>query len=226
MKEPTVTPVADRAVLVEFGSEITDETHAQVLRLDRLVASAPVLGLVEAVPAYTSLLVIFDPTLADHDQIAQTLRARLDGDDIAAESGRLHKVAVCYDSDLGTDLATVADQVGTSVQAVIAAHLAGVYRVCLYGFAPGYAYLAGTPAAIQVPRKAVAVRDVPAGRVIVTGPQCIVTTLQMPTGWSILGASPQRILRDDPVRPFLFDVGDMVQFHRIDRAGFHAAGGV
>ncbi len=47
----------------------------------------------------------------------------------------------------------------------------------------------------------------------------------MPTGWSILGASPMRLLTDDPTHPFLFDVGDRVRFTRIDRARFDALGG-
>ncbi len=41
-----------------------------------------------------------------------------------------------------------------SEEAVIAAHLAGDYRVFMYGFAPGYAYLTGVPEAIHLPRKA------------------------------------------------------------------------
>ena len=52
---------------------------------------------------------------------------------------------------------------------------------------------------------------------LIAGPQCLVTTLTMPTGWSIIGRSPTEILRNDPERPFLFDVGDRVRFARIDR---------
>ena len=36
---------------------------------------------------------------------------------------------------------------------MIAAHLAGDYRVFMYGFVPGFAYLAGVPEAIRFPRK-------------------------------------------------------------------------
>ena len=85
----------------------------------------------------------------------------------------------------------------------------------MYGFAPGYAYLGGVPDPIQVPRKPVPLRDVPAGSVIIAGPQCLITTLTMPTGWSIIGRSPTRVLTDDPDHPFLFDIGDRVMFERI-----------
>ena len=68
---------------------------------------------------------------------------------------------------------------------------------------------------IQVPRKTVPVRDIPTGSVIIAGPQCLTTTVKMPTGWSIIGRSDTRIMTDDPDRPFLFDVGDTVTFQRV-----------
>jgi inhibitor of KinA len=101
---------------------------------------------------------------------------------------------------------------------VIAAHLGGRYRVYMYGFAPGYAYLGGVAPEIQVPRRTSPVRDVPAGSVIIAGPQCIVTTVTMPTGWWIIGRSPVRIFRPEATDPFLLDVGAEVRFVQISTA--------
>ena len=208
--------VADRALLVEFGTTIAPEIHAQVVRLDQLLALTPPPGMLEVTPAYSNLLISFDPLLTDHAAMTLAVQTVLTGPEPSLAAPRLHEVGVCYDADLGTDLAAVAALTGLSPDAVIAAHLAGDYRVYLYGFAPGYAYLAGTPAALHLPRKPTAIRDVPAGRVIIAGPQCIVTTLKMPTGWWIIGSSPTKILRPGP-EPFLFNVGDRVKFHRITR---------
>ena len=74
--------------------------------------------------------------------------------------------------------------------------------------------------AIRVARKPTAVRDVPAGSVIIAGSQCLITTLDMPTGWSVIGRSPTRILPTDLDEPFLFDPGDEVRFVRIARNEF------
>jgi inhibitor of KinA len=112
--------------------------------------------------------------------------------------------------------------VGLSIEEAVNCHLHADYRVRMYGFAPGYAYMSGVPPAIQVPRKPSAVRDIPAGSVLVAGPQCLVTTLNMPTGWSIIGRSPTRILTNDERAPFLFSVGDIVRFRRIDRARYES----
>ena len=222
---PVLRPVAERAVLVELGAAADDAVAGAVLALDRRLAADPVAGQVEVVPALVNVLVVFDPLVTDHAAVAQAVSARLAGLSAARVDGAEHEVLVCYDGAFGRDLRAVAEQAGLSPDAVIAAHLAGEYRVTMYGFAPGYAYLGGTPAPIRLPRKPAPVRGVAAGSVIIAGAQCLVTTLTMPTGWWVIGRSPTRILTGDTARPFLFDVGDRVRFRRIGLAEFDAMGG-
>jgi inhibitor of KinA len=222
---PLFRAVADQAVLVEFGAAPGPEVLAQVRHLDRMLQRDGFAGYVEAVPAFVNLLVRFDPTLTDHAAVEHALRDLMQRPELAITEPVLHQVDVCYDPDLAPDLAAVALACGMTIDAVIAAHLAGDYSVIMYGFAPGYAYLSGVPAPLHLPRKPAAVRGIAAGSVIIAGAQCLVTTLTMPTGWSIIGRSPTRILRDDAAKPFLFDVGDRVQFRRISRAEFDAGRG-
>lgn len=220
---PRFRDVADQAVLVEFAEAIGDAAHAEVIRLDAALKEHPPAGFLEAVPAYVSVLVRFDALHTDHSAVRQEVDRLLRAFRHERRAPALRDVEICYDGDLALDLAAIAAARGMSEEQVIASHLAGDYTVYLYGFAPGYAYLAGVPDAIRQPRKPAAVRDVPAGTVIVAGPQCIVTTLQMPTGWWRIGRSPTQILRSDDDRPLLFDVGDRVRFRRIDRAAYDAS---
>ncbi len=217
MDAPTFRAMADHALLVEFGDDPTPAAREAVRRLDRVLAAAPFAGYAEAVPAFVTLAVLFDPLVTDHALAEAHLRGLLahPGAAPAAVSERL--VDVCYDPDVAPDLAAVAAQSGLAPEAVVAAHLAGRYEVVMYGFAPGYAYLAGVPAPLQLDRKPSAVRGVAAGSVIVAGAQCLVTTLTMPTGWWVIGRSPTKVLTGDAARPFLFDVGDRVRFRRIGR---------
>ena len=223
LADPRLTDVADHAVLVEFADVLCDAAHAAVLQLDRALGIASVPGLREVVPAFVSLLVVFDPMLTDHRAIAAAIRQAMALPATALAKGQLRVVQVCYDTAFAPDMDAVCRQTGLSPDGVIAAHLAGDYRVFMYGFAPGYAYLGGVPAGLHLPRKAAPVRDMAAGSVMIAGPQCLVTTLQMPTGWWVIGRSPTRILDTGSARPFLFDVGDTVQFRRIDRHGFDIA---
>ncbi len=212
---PCLVPVADRAVLVEFGDAVTQAVHDAVLALDQSLRAAPVTGQVELVPAMVNLMLVFDPLLTDHAAVMAAVKARLGRPAPDRAESAEREVLVCYGGAFGPDLDAVARAAGIGPEAVIAAHLAGDYRVFMYGFAPGYAYLTGVPEAIRLPRKAAPVRGVPAGSVIVAGGQCLVTTLTMPTGWWVIGRSPTPILTGDPARPFLFDVGDRVRFRRI-----------
>nr|WP_170301168.1 allophanate hydrolase subunit 1 [Frigidibacter albus] len=220
---PAFSPVAEHSLLVEFGESIDHGIHLRVLQLDKAMAASPFAGFVEAVPAYAGILIRFDPLACDH-QTAERHISRLIAQEMPVEAAVpvLRVVQVCYDGDLSPDLVAVATAAGLTPEEVIAAHLAGQYDVFMYGFAPGYAYLAGVPEPIRMPRKPAAVRGVPAGSVLIAGPQCLVSTITMPTGWWIIGRSPTAILTGQVDRPFLFDVGDRVRFERISRAEYDA----
>lgn len=220
---PLYRPVGDTALMVEFGDVVAAALHERVLALDAALAAAPFPGFCEAVPAYASLMVRFDPLATDHAAAIAALDSLLAHGPASRGAAARREVAVCYDGDLAPDLAAVAEATGLGVEAVIAAHLAGDYSVFLYGFAPGYAYMAGVPEPLRLPRKAAAMRDVPAGSVIIAGPQCLVTTITMPTGWWRIGRSPTAILTGDDAHPFLFDIGDHVRFRRISLDEYHGA---
>ena len=213
--EAQYTPVADHALLVTLAADISDDVHAAIVAFDQAITHAMPSGVIEVVPALVNLLVSFDPVVTDHIQLETALRKLQTNTQHTAQQATKRTVQVCYENPFDLDLDAVAKACGLSADAVINAHLAGDYKVLMYGFVPGYAYLGGVDASIQVPRKLAAVRDIPAGCVMVAGTQCLVTTLKMPTGWSIIGRSPTQILLDDPQRPFLFDVGDEVTFERI-----------
>lgn len=222
--EPQFKAIADHAVLVTFSDVISEEAHAAVIALDRAVASHMPTGVIETVPALVNLLVSFDPVMTDHHAVESHLRDRLQNLEKSQISGINRQVYVCYEAPLAPDLEAVAAATGLSQEAVINAHLAGDFHVLMYGFSPGYAYLSGVPEQIQVPRKPAPVRGVPAGSVIVAGAQCLITTLTMPTGWSIIGRSPTSIFTGNPDHPFLFDVGDRVTFERVDLKTFEELG--
>jgi inhibitor of KinA len=216
---PSVAPIADHAVLVAFDQEISDATLARIHALDAALSEHPPLGMTEIVPALTHLLVTFDPLVTDHAAITAAVLSNLDATTSRA-AGTNHEIDVCYDADFALDLATVAERTGLSESAVIDAHLSGTYTVGMYGFAPGYAYLYGTPTAIEIPRNPTPGPVIPAGSVIIAGQQCLIIPTAMSTGWFALGRCPIPMLTDDPERPFLFDVGDTVTFRRIDQAAF------
>ncbi|MEP1206193.1 MAG: allophanate hydrolase subunit 1 [Rhizobiaceae bacterium] len=215
MITPSFKAVADHALLVEFGTMVDDDVNRTAIALDKSLATASIEGVNEVIPGMVNLLVIFDPLKTGHMKVQSAVEQLLPVDQQASDSGREHLVNVCYEDPFGPDLEAVAKACGMSTDAVINAHSASRYRVSMYGFAPGFAYLSGVPDAIQVPRKNSAVRDIAAGSVLIAGPQCLTTTLIMPTGWSIIGRTDVQVITGKPERPFLYDVGDTVRFRRV-----------
>lgn len=223
MSYPTFRAVGDHAVLVEFGDKVSKETNEAVHQLDRALASRPFEGFEEAVPAFVNILIDFDPLVTDHGTVEAAINNLLSASSDHATEVSTREVLVCYEDVENSDLAEVARLTGLSTEAVINAHLAGDYSVYMYGFAPGYAYLASVPEEIRLPRKDSAIRGIKGGSVLIAGPQCLVTTITMPTGWWIIGKSPTRVLTGDDNDPFLFDVGDPVVFRRVNQDEYDAA---
>jgi inhibitor of KinA len=217
---PKFIPIADHALLVEFADQISAEANEMVIRLDKAIYAEPPFGLVETIPALVNILIKFDPLVTDHQAIKKTIQNLWPLESKPLAPPKHHSIDVCYDLELAPDIKTVAEVTGHTVEEVISIHTGAKYHVGMYGFAPGYAYLAGVPTAIQVPRKQAPVRDIPKGSVMIAGAQCLTTTLMMPTGWSIIGRTNAEILSTTAQDPFLFDVGDTVSFRRINRAEF------
>ncbi|MBM9468161.1 5-oxoprolinase subunit B family protein [Nakamurella leprariae] len=118
-------------------------------------------------------------------------------------------VPVRYD---GPDLAEVARRCGCSVDAVVAAHTGAVHTVGFFGFAPGFAYLDGLPAALALPRRDDPRTSIDAGTVAIAGRQSIVYPGGTPGGWHLLGHTDVRLWDLDRDPPALLAVGDRVRF--------------
>lgn len=215
---PVVRPVGESAILIDFGDMIDDAINGRVIALDIALAADPPMGLIETVPAYASLMLVFDPLVIAGRDLADHALALASRKDAHGSAGRKHVVPICYEPPYAPDLADVAAKLGLTRDQLISAHLAETYRVFMYGFAPGYAYLGGVPPALQLPRKAVAERGHRPGSVIIAGQQCLITTLPMPTGWWVIGYSPIAVFDPQGARPFRFDPGDTIRFQRIDSA--------
>lgn len=215
MIPPKFKNVSDCGVLVELGQEINDDTSNAIFTLDNRISSSDIKGIVDVVPALVNLLIIFDPQRVNHRYIQVAISRLFPLSYENDQPADKHVVDICYDEAFAPDLPAVAQACGLPQEAVINKHLASRLRVSMYGFAPGYAYMSGLPSDIQVPRKKTALRDVPAGSVIIAGQQCLITTLKMPTGWSIIGRTRKPIITGNTAHPFLFNVGDHVSFNRI-----------
>ncbi|MEP5760585.1 MAG: allophanate hydrolase subunit 1 [Litoreibacter sp.] len=223
MTFPLFRAIADHGVLVEFGDHIDDAIHATAVAFDRRISNSNILGLTESVPSYAAVLVGYDPLVTDYDTICTALKPLLNiHEERSLTSSQNWEIPTCYDAKYATDKAEIEDRLNLSIEQIARFHAASTYKVYMYGFSPGVAYLGGTPAPIQVPRKPGPVMGIPAGAVMIAGPQSLIYTVTMPSGWWRIGQAAKTPLQDDPDRPFLFNVGDTVRFKPVTLDEFEA----
>ncbi|MEW6366589.1 MAG: 5-oxoprolinase subunit PxpB [Acidobacteriota bacterium] len=216
-----LVPASDHSVLVTFGDTISADHHARALRLFGFLRSRAPSFVRDLHPAYSSLLVCFDPTLAAHREVEELVaEGARSGADLEQEPGREVTIPVCYDSELAPDLDSVAAHSGLARDEVVRIHTEAHYQVYFIGFSPGFPYLGGLPPSLATPRLATPRTRVPAGSVAIGGNQAGIYPLESPGGWRIIGRTPLRLFIATRNPPSLLQTGDAVRFVRVDRAEF------
>ena len=87
----------DRALIVEFGDRVDRALSEEVLRLNAIIASSTISGVVETVPTFRSLMVHYDPLVTTGANLEQEIRILLDRDHTPRIGAKLWRVPVCYE---------------------------------------------------------------------------------------------------------------------------------
>ncbi len=214
------------AMMMYLGHETSPEVSARVQGAVAAVEQALGGDLVDLVPSYASLLIIYNPMTTDHLSVAHRVReATANLQDASAGPGNTVVLPVYYDPEVGEDLQALANRAGLSTDEVIALHAGGEYRVYAIGFAPGFAYLGQVDERIAAPRLATPRQKVPRGAVAIADRQTAVYPAVSPGGWNLIGRCPVRMF-DPQARPTMpVTVGDRVRFEPVDRGRFLELGG-
>jgi KipI family sensor histidine kinase inhibitor len=213
---PRFQRASDHSLLVTFGERISLAHHRDVLRLFRLLYSTPNRAIRNIHPAYSSVLISFDPLITRPERFDLYVRRLVDRlDDIEVAASREVEVPVCYDKTLGPDLEFVAHHNGLTTDDVIRHHTSVEYLVYFVGFSPGFPYLGELPYQLQTPRLSTPRVIVPEGSVAIGGNQTGIYPIASPGGWRIIGRTPLKLF--DPLRmpPTTLEIGDMVRFKPI-----------
>ncbi len=210
---PVIRHLGDRGLLVELGTGIDPAVNRRVQQLQRRLARENPVGVVETVPAYSSLLVIYDPLQAAPEVLKRRIAALCRFDAAPPpEKSEVHAIPVVYGGEDGPDLDAVAAFHGLSGEDVIRLHSGRVYRVYMIGFTPGYPYMGELPEALDTPRRDTPRTRIPKGSVAIAQRQTGIYPVVSPGGWQIIGRTPVELFDARREAPSLLAMGDQVRF--------------
>lgn len=216
----------ENALIIYFNEESIHSCAAKVQQAEQLIRHYMAKHIVDLVPSYASILVVFDMFDMDHYQLRHKLRSLLKQLNLESKSqGKLVELPVYYSVESGPDLTRVALHAKVSVEEVIEYHQAQEYLVYAIGFAPGFAYLGSVDARIATPRLSTPRQAVPRGAVAIADQQTAVYPSVSPGGWNIIGVCPQRMFDASAKEVMPVSVGDRVKFKAITEKEFFALGG-
>lgn len=222
-----IETAGQNAQIIYFAEQASPAVSVQIQQASRQLKSVLEPYLVDLIPSYSSLLVIYDPWKTDHLKIRKLIREQLTLEQTAEpDKGKLIKLPVYYSQESGIDLAALAQRAKMSINDVIELHSSTEYRVYAIGFAPGFAYLGEVNQLIAAPRLATPRQHVPQGSVAIADQQTAVYPAASPGGWNLIGRCPTPMFNPEASPTMPVQTGDRVKFEAISREQFINLGGV
>lgn len=211
--------LGDSALTVEFGKDISPELNSLAISLAQAISNDPFPGFAEAVPAYSSVTVYFDPfKVRSHFpdaaafETVSAIIANVAPDVPAKTEKRSIDIPMIVSAEASPDLQDVAAFAGITPDEVIHIFTERTYHVFMLGFLPGFAYMGEVDERIAMPRKVTPRTSVPKGSIGIAGKQTGIYPLESPGGWQIIGRTDEAMFDPNSEQPCYLKPGDAVKF--------------
>ncbi|MGC4035484.1 MAG: 5-oxoprolinase subunit PxpB [Chitinophagaceae bacterium] len=228
----TIFPLGDTALTIDFGNSIDEAINQKVLALFHALKENNLPGIIELVPAYSSLAVYYDiatikknyPAFSTayealKDQLERRLTQPVENKNL---SSQLIKIPVCYDKEFALDIDELMAVKKISSEELIESHTSAIYTVYMLGFLPGFTYMGKIEDKIAMARKTNPRQRVEGGSVGIAGIQTGIYPLPCPGGWQIIGRTPIQLFNANTTSLTLLKPGDKVQFYSISKDEFNS----
>jgi len=203
----------DCGLLVEYGQGVHAQVNAKVRAMARVMETAMPEGVIEIIPTYRSLLLVYDPVITGPDALKADLTVLEEQlDDIDVPSPDVVEIPVCYAGEFGPDIGVVAQSHDLTEDEVVRLHCEPQYLIYMVGFTPGFPFLGGLPEQLHTPRLATPRMRVPRGSVGIANNQTGIYPVTSPGGWQIIGRTPLTLFAPERSNPFLYKAGDKIRF--------------
>ncbi|MFP2994960.1 5-oxoprolinase subunit PxpB [Spongiivirga sp. MCCC 1A20706] len=208
-------------ILIEWPDEIDVRILKDKVRFINLIKRHSVKLIVDIIPAYNSLIIIYGDSIDNFYSFKNQLLAIYFKTEETERSANFRwSVPVCYDAFFGVDMNEFTTQKKLSIDEVVALHSNTIYTVHFVGFLPGFLYLGGLRGELFLPRKSTPALNIKKGSVAIGGSQTGVYPLNSPGGWYVIGNSPINWFEPNDTNPCFAKAGDEIVFIPINRSDF------
>ena len=225
-KKIVFAPRGDNAVLITFGNEINENINQEIRKYLYALEKAQINGIVEVIPSYCQVNVIYDSEIFYYEEIMDKLYEISNSySEIRIPEPQTVKIPVLYGGVYGPDIENVARVNDLSTEQVIEFHSSGRYLIYMLGFTPGFPYLGGMNEKIAAPRLKEPREKIWAGSVGIAGNQTGIYPIASPGGWQIIGRTPLKLFDQDRKPEILLKSGDYISFYPITLEEYLEMGG-
>ena len=214
----------DCAVTVEFGNEISPEINRKIRAFKIALEKEQIEGIVETVPTYRSLLVVYKPEVirfsALTEKFEQVLSSMGSIQNPAANGDRESRCFTAGRWD--RNLANVAEHNGLTEEEVVKIHSSEEYLIYMLGFIAGFPYLGGMDKRIATPRLKSPRVKIEGGSVGIAGEQTGIYPVASPGGWQLIGRTPLKLYDSEREKPVLLESGQYIKFRPVTEEEYKA----
>ena len=216
LKKPLFRIAGDCGLLVEYGNVIDSMVNKKVRSMAMAMEKEPLHGVLETIPTYRSLLILYDPSITNPTKLEKEILAlekRLS--QIKIPPSEIVEIPVCYGGEFGPDIQFVAKHNSITEDDVVRIHSTAEYTIYMIGFTPGFPFLGGLPKELHTPRLETPRSFVPERSVGIANNQTGIYPLSSPGGWQLIGKTPLKLFSPEHADPFIYKVGDRIKFKPI-----------
>ena len=216
--KPVFRTAGDRGFIIEFGQGIDPDVNAKVMAMAEALKSDNPRGILEIIPSYRSLLLIYNPLITCPEKFVSIIeRIENTFEKIDPKSSKVVEIPVCYGGKFGPDIETVENTSNLCKEDVIRLHTEPEYLIYMVGFTPGFPFLGGLNEKLFTPRLKTPRMIVPKGSVGIANNQTGMYPIASPGGWQIIGRTPLKLFAPQRKSHFLYKAGDKIKFIPISR---------
>lgn len=220
-KYPQIKPMGDRAILIDFEPEISENSLNKLLNLKEIIEEELVEDKVEVINTYHSLLIVYVFTIENIYNKLSALKELVSRANIGKNiNSQIYHIPVCYDEEFGLDLELIAESKKLKISEIIQLHTTPIYTVYFTGFLPGFLYLGGLDEKLKISRKETPRLKVEKGAVGIGENQTGIYPKTSPGGWQIIGNSPVTFFDKSRNPPCVISAGDKVKFYSVSKSQY------